>query len=115
MMLSPSSASATRRARNCTVGMTITSDGILRDRVDQRRPAAELRKLTHEAAGAVRDDQRAMSGLLLKDVHVPIEDDHQSAADIWPTLASASPAANVRCSPKRRTRSISSGASTGNI
>ena len=89
-------------------------DRLACDGVDQGRTAAKLRQLAHEASGLMGHDQRALAAVRLKDVDLPREDNHQSGA-ASPTRASASPAANERTSPKRHTRSISSGSSDGNI
>ena len=69
MMRSPSSASATSRARKLHGRDDDCFDRTACARVDQRRPTAQLRKLAHEAAGAVRDDDLARSeSVMLRDV-----------------------------------------------
>ena len=63
--------------------MISASTGSLRVRVDQRRPAGQLRQLAHERAGAVGDDRLAAARLVvLGDVDLAGQDDGQTEADL---------------------------------
>ena len=82
MIRSPSSASAISSARSRSGGMINALHRILRDGVRQRRPPGQLGQFAHELAGAVRDDQRAMTGLIaLANVDVAGEDDDEAGPD----------------------------------
>ncbi len=81
MIRSPSSASATSRARSRSGGMTKASHRLQRGGVDQRRPPGQLRELAHEFAGPMGDDDDALAGfVVLGDFDLAGQDDHQAGA-----------------------------------
>ena len=90
-------------------------DRLARIGIHQRRSARQLRQFAEECAGALGDNRRlAAGGVALKGLD-PASQDDLSPEPTSPALTTASPTANERTEPKRRTRSISDGSRIGNI